>query len=160
MDLELFGEKQFSRGLLRIGQNAGDMRPAFKEIHTMVLGVEKRQFDSQGQAFSGGWKPLAPSTKKRKAAENLDPRILHATGDLRKSLIHKTNKNHVFRASRDEMFVGSSIPYGPHHQWGSKDGVLPRRRPFEFDEAVRRDIVKTLQRHLVEEGEFGRGGIS
>lgn len=126
----------------------------------MILGVEKDQFNSQGQAFSGGWKPLAASTKAHKAANNLDPRILHATGALRKSLIYKTNKNHVFRASRDEMFVGSSIPYGPHHQWGSKDGVLPRRRPFEFDNAVRQDIVKTLQRHLVENGEIGRGSPS
>lgn len=147
LDLETFGEKQFSREILRVGANAKDMRPAFDEVHDLFLKVEDQQFSSQGGAYSGGWRPLAPSTRSRKARLNLDPRILHATLRLRKSLTNKTHVDHVYRASADEMFIGSRVPYGKFHQKGA--GNLPRRRPVEFNDAIRRDILKILQRHLM-----------
>lgn len=147
LDLETFGEKQFSREILRVGANAADMRPAFDEVHELFLEVEERQFSSQGAAYSGGWKPLAPSTVSYKASAGLDPRILHATLRLRKSLTDRTHKDHIYRASADEMFVGSAVPYGPPHQKGK--GNPPRRRPVEFNEPVRRRILKLLQQHLL-----------
>lgn len=147
LDLDTFGEKQFSRELLRVGQNAGDMRPAFDQVHELMLDVEERQFSTQGRAFSGGWKPLAPRTLSYKARRGLDMRILHATLRLRKSLTQRSHADHVYRATSDEMFVGSRVPYGPFHQSGTK--TMPQRRPFQFDGAVRSDIVKILQRHLL-----------
>lgn len=148
LDLDTFGEKQFSRELLRVGQNAGDMTPAFDEIHTLFLDVEQRQFGSQGRAFSGGWKPLAASTKARKARLSLDPRILHATLRLRDSLTSESHPDHVYRASADEMFVGTKVPYAGVHQ-NPKTSPLPRRRPIEFNAPIRTQIVKILQRHLM-----------
>lgn len=147
LDLDTFGEKQFSREILRVGSNAGNMRPAFDEVHDLFLDVEERQFSSQGSAFSGGWKPLAPSTRARKARMNLDPRILHATLRLRLALTQAAHPDHVYRASADDMFVGATVPYGPIHQKGG--GTLPRRRPIEFNDAIRNQIVKILQRHLM-----------
>ena len=154
LDLETFGEKQFSREILRVGRNARDMRPAFDDVHDLIRTVQQKQFSSQGSAYSGGWAPLAPSTRAYKAGANLDPRILHATLRLRKSLTTKGDRDHVFRSSADEMFVGSKVPYGVYHQYGTDR--MPRRRPFQFDDKVRNDIVKILQRHLVEGGAFGR----
>lgn len=152
LDLETFGEKQFSREILRVGDNAQDMSPAFDDIHTLILGVERGQFSTQGAAYSGGWKPLAASTKRYKARRGLDPRKLHATLRLRDSLTQPTHRDHVFTSSADEMFVGSKVPYGPYHQRGNPN--LPRRRPFQFNESVRRNILKILQRHLVDGGAF------
>lgn len=153
LDLDTFGEKQFSREILRMGRNAGDMKPAFDEIHELFLKVERQQFSSQGGAYSGGWKPLAASTKAYKARAGLDPRILHATLRLRGSLTQEAHPDHVYRASADEMFVGTKVPYAGVHQ-NPKTSPLPRRRPIEFSDAVRTDIVKILQRHLVEGGRF------
>lgn len=152
VDLDAFGDVQFSREILRVGKNAADMRPAFDEVHDLLRKVELKQFNSQGSAFSGGWKPLAPATRAYKAAHGLDHRILHATGRMRRSFTTKSHKDHVYRASADEMFVGSNVPYARHHQLGAKN--LPRRRPFELNEAVRRDVIKLLQAHLVREGAF------
>lgn len=154
LELEAFGDVQFSREILRVGANAEDMRPAFNEVHDTVRDAEKKQFSTEGRAFSGGWKPLAPSTVKYKAAHQLDPRILHATLRLRTSLTTSHGRDHVFRATKDEMFVGTRVPYARWHQLGTKDGRLAQRRPFELDEAVRREIVKILQRHLVSQGAF------
>lgn len=153
LDLDTFGEKQFSREILRVGRNAGDMKPAFDQVHDLFLEVERRQFSSQGGAYSGGWKPLAPSTVSYKSRAGLDPRILHATLRMRSSLTEEAHPDHVYRASADDMFVGTKVPYAGVHQ-NPVTSPLPRRRPIEFDDSVRREIVKILQRHLVEGGRF------
>lgn len=150
LDLEAFGEKVFSRELMRIGQNAGDMRPAFDTIHDVMMGASSRQFTTQG-GYSGGWAPLAASTIRRKAVKGLDPRILHATLRLRNSLTTASHPDHIYRRTADEMFVGSRVPYGGYHQRGN--GNMPRRRPVDFSSGggprVKNDIVKILQRHLL-----------
>lgn len=146
LDLDTFGEKQFSRELLRVARNAGDMRPAFDQVHDLVLETEERQFSGQG-AFSGGWRPLAAATLAYKARKGLDMRILHATLRLRKSLTQRGHEDHVYKATGDEMFVGSRVPYGVHHQFGTKN--MPQRRPVQFTPSTRSDIVKILQRHLL-----------
>lgn len=148
LDLETFGEKQFSREILRIGKNAEDMTPAFDQVHELFLDVQTKQFSTQGGAYSGGWKPLAPSTKARKARLRLDPRILHATLRLRRSLTEAGHPDHVYRTTKDSMFVGSSVPYGAVHQ-KPKSSPLPRRRPVQFSDAVRVEILKILQRHIM-----------
>lgn len=152
LELEAFGDVQFSREILRVGANARNMRPAFDEIHDIVRGAEKQQFSTQGAAFSGGWKPLAPSTVAEKAAKGLDRRILHRTLRLRTSLTTKHGRDHVYRATADEMFVGTRVSYARWHQLGTER--MPQRRPFELNDAVRREIVRVLQRHLVDTGGF------
>lgn len=145
--LEAFGEVQFSRELLRLSAAGKDMRPAFDNIHEMFIRAEKMQFATQGGSGSGGWAPLAPSTKAYKKQAKLDPRILHATLRLRDSLTQSSHPDHVYRASADEMFVGSKVEYGIHHQFGTSR--MPRRRPVEFTENFRSNIVKALQSHLM-----------
>ncbi len=147
LDLEAFGEQQFSREILRVGRNAGDMRPAFNNVHDLLLDVEQAQFSTEGAAYSGGWRPLAASTVAYKARNNLDPRILHATLRLRNSLTQRSHPDHVYDVSSDDMFVGSRVEYGQFHQRGNPN--MPRRRPFQLDNAVRSEIVKILQRHLL-----------
>lgn len=154
LELDAYGDTQFAREILRVGDRAADMRPAFDDIRDMLLGVERKQFNSQGRAFSGGWAPLAPLTVKRKAARNLDPRILHATLRLRKSFTEKGHRDNVYRKTKDEMFFGSRVPYGGYHQHGNPDTNLPQRRPFQLNERTRREVIKILQRHLVDEGAF------
>ena len=150
LDLEAFGDVQFSREILRVGDNAGDMRPAFDKVDESVRRFGKRQFGSQGNAYSGGWAPLAASTVRYKASRRLDPRILHATLRLRRSFTLGSSPDHVYRSSADEMFTGSKVPYARYHQLGTQR--MPRRRPFQLDEAARREILKILQRHLVQKG--------
>ncbi len=146
LDLETFGEKQFSRELLRFGRAAGDMRPAFDEVHELFLKTEREQFAGEGR-YSGGWKPNAPSTTSRKRAKGLDLRILHETLRLRGSLTEETHPDHIYRVTQDEVLMGTRVPYAGVHQ-NPKTSPLPRRRPIEFSDLIRREIVKILQRHL------------
>lgn len=152
LNLEVFGDRQVSRELLRFGDRATDMRPAFEDLADDFLDVENQQFSSQGM-FSGGWRPLAASTIERKRRAGLDLRILHATHAMRNALTHKGAKGGVRRIRADEMFVGVDVrskkgyPYPKAHQLGR--GV-PKRRPVEFNEVIRKRWMKRLQRHIIE----------
>ncbi|MCA1782240.1 MAG: phage virion morphogenesis protein [Intrasporangiaceae bacterium] len=143
LDIEVFGDKQTSRELLRFSERPGFMRPVFWTIADEFRSIEKRQFDSQG-ASSRGWRPLKPATVRAKARAGLDPRILHATLRLRRSLTQR-GRDHIRRFSKDEMFVGSKVPYGVHHQFGAPAANLPRRRPVDLSESDRKDFVRRMQ---------------
>src|SRR5205807_5567870 len=84
-------------------------------------------FRSQGG--SDRWAPLAASTVAYKARHGLDPRILHATLRLRKSLTTFDGEDHIFEITEDEMMVGSRTPYGIFHQSRRPRTRLPRRPP-------------------------------
>lgn len=142
--IEVFGDKQTARQLLRFSERPGNMRPVFWTIADEFREIEKRQFASQGISGSRGWRRLKPATSAAKAKAGLDPRILHATLRLRKSLTQK-NRDHIRAFRKDEMFVGSKVPYGVHHQFGAPKANLPRRRPVDIREAERKDIVRRIQ---------------
>lgn len=143
--IEHAGDQQIARDLLRIDARVMDARPAFAQIINDLERIEGRQFDSQGGYGSGGWQPLAAATVARKQAQGLDPRILHAKGDLSGSLTGKGGDGlrEVFPSS---MAFGSRVPYAKYHQTGT--GRMPQRQPLELPEGDRRAIPRTLQRYF------------
>lgn len=147
LEIETFGEKQFSRELLRFDERGRDMRPAFEKIADDFLDVEEHQFSTEG-GYSGGWAGLAPSTVAYKARHNLDPRILHATLRLRRSLTEASGPDVIRDIRADEMTVGSKVGYGAFHQSGTYS--MPRRRPVDLPDRTKDSWVKILQRFLVE----------
>lgn len=149
LELDVFGDTQLSRDLLRFGERAADASPAFRQIADDLRDIERRQFASEGGFASAGWDPLAPSTIARKALLGLDPRILRATGALEASLTNRGDDAHVEMIGTQELIFGTDVDYAKFHQKGTSR--MPRRRPIELRETDRRDIVRTLQRHLVGE---------
>jgi phage gpG-like protein len=154
IELELAGDVQLRRELLRFRGAVADASPAFEQIARgssglkgvySLRGIERRQFQSQGAFASAGWAPLAPSTVRAKARRGLDPRILHATGRLAASLSGGAGRVEIVSSS--QLIFGTSVPYARFHQSGT--ARMPRRRPIELREQDRRAIVRTLQRYLV-----------
>lgn len=146
---EISGDKLIEREILRVGAHARDARPAFAVIADFMMGETRRQFDSQGAYASGGWKPLKPATVRAKARRGLDPRILHATGALRRSLTRRGDTNQLLELRPDEMRFGSRLVYAAAHQRPRPTSPLPQRRPLEFTERAKRQIIRTLQRWIV-----------
>ena len=151
MDLRIdsLGEEIVSRSLLRLAGRAGDLEPAMESIVRQIRDGEERQFDTQGGYGSGGWPALAESTKAFKARNNLDPRILHATGELRRSLTSDSAGGFAVTRS-DGLDFGTTVPYAKFHQAGGPN--LPQRRPAQFPEQDRRQWVKTIQDHVLGTG--------
>jgi phage gpG-like protein len=148
LELEVYGDVQLARELLRFRDRGMDMTPAFVKVADDFLEIGRQQFGSQG-GRSGGWAPLQPAYLARKIRDGYDPRILHRTLRLRRSLTMSTADS-IRRITPEEMFVGSRVPYGVHHQHGAPRANLPRRRPIELSNADRVRWIKILQRYLIE----------
>lgn len=141
--LSFYGDVQLDRTLARFQARAVDARPAFEQISESFLRAERKQFASQGEYGSGGWRPLSPSYAAWKAKHYPGKGILVRTGELQKSL---TEGPQVKVIEPHLMIIGSAVDHGYYHQRG--DGV-PQRRPVEIPASLRVRWVKIIQAYLV-----------
>jgi phage gpG-like protein len=149
LELNVVGDQQLNRELLRFAGRAVDARPLWDKILLDLRALEEEQFSSQGARASGGWQPLADSTIQRKAAKGRQEpsRILVDSGDLLKSLTEHGGDNAVRVSEHDEMRFGTRLPYAEFHQLGH--GV-PQRRFLELTETDRHQtFVRQAHRFLV-----------
>lgn len=146
--IEMYGDRQLSRRFTAVSAALDDARPAFHEMVDLLVDWERRQFDSQGSYASGGWTPNAPSTTAAKAALGYDTRILHRTGRLRQSLAVRGGAGQEIQIHPQWMVFRSTVPYGRIHQDGA--GGLPVRKPFELRKADRAELMRPLQKLVVE----------
>jgi hypothetical protein len=153
VSLTTFGDEQFVRDLLRFGERAGDMRPAFEAIADDFYEIEKQQFASEGGFASAGWPGLSENYARWKAKHYPGKPILQRSGTLMESLTNPFASGAVKEITRDTLRLGTDVtsdkgfPYPAAHQrplQGQK-----QRRPIELREADRRRWVKILQRHIV-----------
>lgn len=144
-EFESFGDKLISREILDMGDRALDARPAFRLIADDFREFEAERFDAEG---NGTWEPLALSTVAEKARRGQDPRILHATLQLRNSLTKKGAKYSYSRIFREFILFGTSHPAGGYLQKGTEH--MPARKPLGFTEPQKVVVLKRLQRHIVE----------
>ena len=148
LNLDIYGEEQLERELLRFSAYAGSPQPAFHKIAEDMRHQIGEQFSSEGGRGSGGWAALSEATSHAKAAAGLDPHILQATHTLMHSLT-ETGGEHVEEVGDDFLLFGSKVGYGRYHQKGTSK--MPARKPVDFTELDRRGFVRTLQ-HYVAEG--------
>ena len=140
---EFYGEKQVDRTLSRIHDDINDFTPAWEAMAEDFLSAEKAQFASSGATGSGGWSPLSPRYAAWKARRFPGQPILVRTGRLRDTLTKRPFG--VERIDPKQMAIGSDVSYGLFHQQGTDR--MPRRRPVELAEAMRRQMIKRAQEH-------------
>jgi phage gpG-like protein len=153
LELNVLGDQQLNRELLRFADRAVDARPLWNHLILQLLALEEEQFKDGGKRASGGWLELADSTKERKAASS-DPTVranaevtLKATEALYHSVTDVHGDDAVRLSEPDMMIFGTTIPYARFHQLG--EGV-PQRRFLELTEHDRADMfVRGAQRFLV-----------
>jgi phage gpG-like protein len=166
VELDFFGEDLVASKIVGVGERAEDLRPAFRRVVKLLNQAATRQFDSEGVYGSGGWAPLAASTKRQKAAKGLDPRILHATGRLKGSLQGK-NADRIQRVNRQSLVFGTYTRYAVFHvrgtsarrskssPYGPLPQGMPKRRPMELTKGDRRLITRSIyERVMAEAGRF------
>lgn len=142
--LELGGDVQLHRTLERFTEAVGDMRPAWGALRDRFVALEKRQFQSEGQAASGGWSPLSPTYAAWKARNYPGKTILRRTDELFESL---TEGPAIFISEPSYMVIGTDVPYAAYHQAGGPN--LPQRRPVELPEAERVAWGRVMQNHIM-----------
>lgn len=147
---EVAGDRQINREILHIGEHAGDAAPAFSAIADYMMNETAEQFATQGQHASDGWAPLKFSTLREKQKAGFGSRgILERTLALEDSLTRRKDPNQVLEIRPDSLIWGSKLPYALVHQRPKPGNPLPRRRPIEFTETARKNIVRILQRYVI-----------
>jgi phage gpG-like protein len=147
LTIESLGDVVVDRELLRLAGRAGDLTFPMGRILDSLHRTTADQFASEGARGSGGWEPLAASTLDAKARSGIDPRILHATGALERSL---TGSGGIADAHPDGFDFGTRVPYAQFHQQGTSR--MPARKPVQPTGADRRDWIKEVQNHIL--GDF------
>jgi phage gpG-like protein len=144
---EQSGAAAVEHELLAFERRLAEPRPALAAVAERMRLLERERFDRQGP----GWAPLAESTLASKSAAGLDPRILHATLALRKSLTEHGGDN-VEVITDQGLTFGSSVAYGAFHRSGTS--VMPARDPMDFSVTNLRSFTLEIQRYAVH-GETG-----
>lgn len=146
-EISLAGDVQVSRKLLRIGDRAVHAKPAFEAIANVLMGIERRQFESEGRRSSGGWAELKQSTIDAKGDES----ILFDSGSLMSSLSEDGDEKMTKWATDEFLLFGSKLDYASYHQTGTSR--MAQRRPLELRETDRAGMVKILQMHILGDGD-------
>lgn len=147
--VDAVGLRVLERELLAMSGRVQDASPAMDAVIEGLYESARQQFDSQGSYGGKPWPDDADTTVERKAREGLDPRVLHATLDLRRSLTEPGGDN-VAIASRDGVVFDTSVPYAR---------FLKRRYTIIMPpERERREWVKVVQKWIID-GDASRGGI-
>jgi hypothetical protein len=131
----------------KLGIRGADIRPAYPEVETVYREQETQLFATQGH---GQWPALAASTVATKASKGLDPRMMHASSMLYRSLTQKKPRNRWRRARKTELRWGTKVFYALFHQEGH--GV-PVRKVIDIDNSGQRQITQILGRYIT----YGKG---
>jgi len=137
------------RDLKLIAERARDVRPAMEGIIDRIYDAAAKQFDSQGAYARTPWPANAESTVERKARLGLDPRVLHATLDLRDSLTHPGGSNFAF-AQHNGLIFGTAVEYARY-----LDETYPLVVPHD---AELHTWVRIVERWIID-GDPSHGGI-
>jgi len=126
--MTLSGKKEVMAKLQKAQQLMGDLTPTMKKIGIYMMASTNKTFQAEGKPK---WKDIKEATKKRREKIKKYPgKILQVSGKLKNSIVSK--------AEKDNVKIGTSVPYAPYLQFGTSRG-LPSRPFLQF---LPEDIIK------------------
>lgn len=143
--VNVMGEKLVATKMETLGRRRANMEPVMAAVALKIFEIEDKIFESQGRRGGGSWKADSPDWLARKIRDGLDPRIGHATGELRDSMTEPDAPGQAVHVGRNYVSVGSRLPQAAPSQ---------RNRPFA--NFMRRDAVAI--REIVRKGMFAAWG--
>ena len=114
ISIDVVGIDDVERRLGRLADAGRDLTPLMADIGEYLVRTTKDRFRDQEAPDGTPWAPLSESTRRRKKI-NKD-RILTREGYLGGTI--------AFRASPDEVLVGSNLIYAGTHQFGAEKGAF------------------------------------
>lgn len=150
--VDVFGDTQFARELVNVGERAGDLNPAFHSIFARLMEISAEQFHTLGARGGTPWAPLAANTIRQKAAEGVPhPEWpLWRTEALFEAMTSPGDPNNEEILNGDWAVwrvLGEPGEYGRYHQSGTRD--MPARPPFRLTEEDRREFVREMQHFIM-----------
>ena len=138
-DWTIENNKDFQKILDRYAEVTSDFRPAFITIASDFYRSNRKLFTLQG---AGLYQDLAPSAGidgnptttsnyknvKDKKLGFTYPILVGASRDLSNSILGRSNRYSIFFMGRQELQMGSSVPYGKYHQSDAPRSKIPQRK--------------------------------
>jgi phage virion morphogenesis protein len=101
-----------------------NLRPAMKNIGEYLLLETDDRFKKQEAPDGSAWKPISRSWRQYKVRKGHITKILQMRGRLRKSIVYK--------ASADQVNVGTNVVYANIHQFGGSIAHYARSQTANF----------------------------
>lgn len=146
------GTNEVVHDLTRFRQNVTRAKPVFVGMAEHVAGMQRDQFNTEGQHYGPGWAALSPKYQSWKAKRRPGRKILVFDGNLKAAAAPtKASGFDIYRVSDKGMEVGVSYaktPVAQYHQEGTK---RMRSRPIMGDptRADQKALTKILHEHLI-----------
>jgi hypothetical protein len=128
--VNIMGDKQFMFRTRALAAAVVDSEPILEVVADDILRVIGATFNSQGRRYGGSWHALDKDTIREKTAKHQDPRILIATGKLKKAYSVRGAPHQHLKVTRSEITLDSTLPYAVYHQEGR--GHNPKREFIKF----------------------------
>jgi phage gpG-like protein len=146
LEFDVAGDQQIMRGFSRFAEDIQDATEPFTQMAEDFRQIEKRQFDSEGEYGSGGWKPLSPNYAAWKSKFYPGRKILELSGLLRES-VTDGNPWTIREIQPLKLRLGTKINYAIYHQKGTHR--MPARPVIQFSEDDKTRWSKIMQAWLV-----------
>ena len=143
-----FGDLIVSRKLTKLADRAADMRPAWPSVMPVIARGYENAYKKEGPQ----WRPLQPSTERRRIAEGYPPGPIRTRkGDDRELMTDPDFLEAHSFFDRDELSVqGTDV--SELHQFGfrvGKRGYAPAR-PLRLTRYYHDQIARAIERALLE----------
>lgn len=147
VEAEVIGEDIVARNLLEMSRRASDLRPAAKQIRTLLIEGHKRNWLSRGAYLGDTWPPLAQSTVQRWGSGELGV----ASGKLKAAIMGGSGSKTT--ASRSSVSVGVNVPEAhlfAGGRSGGRGGTQPPRKIIGVNRGQIGQANDILRRFIVE----------
>jgi len=143
-----YGEEKAAINFEQMGLRAFNARPAFERIYLRMLDIEQEIFEREGNRGQAPWEILTLTWLSEKVEQGLDPRILHATGRLRRSMTTFRSPDQYTRIERSKIVFASKRAYAITHQKGWPSSGIPQRRFVHFTKIDQREFAIEILNHI------------
>jgi phage gpG-like protein len=153
VDIEVFGDRQISREILRVGIRSRNLEPVWRSVFRHMDEIHSEQFLTKGERGGTPWLDLKPATiiaKVREGSKTPDwPE--RRTDALYEAMSSPSSPN------REEIYngewalfrvIGDPGEYGPIQQQGAASINLPARPLSVFTPIDREEIIKEIQLYV------------
>ncbi len=142
MSFDIEMDKAFAAGLKRAQDQVEDLRPALKSIAADFYRSQKSIFMLSSAGGYPDFKVSPITTKsgrtytpsespykaRKKKMYGFEYPLIKATGRIEESVTSPTGAGAVFRMSKQDMEIGSNVPYLGYHQSDEPRGKMPLRK--------------------------------
>jgi phage gpG-like protein len=141
------GDRRVKQLLSEMADRTRGVYHVWPKVGDVIAGALDKQFESEGAYFyARKWKPLQPDYLAWKIRNGYDPRRLHQTGAMRRSLTSRPMSLENYFGNR--AVFGTRDRKAAFHQNGTR--FMPKRQIIRVTEDLADDVSSVIAKWIFE----------